>query len=1073
MSFTVYKSSAGSGKTYTLVKEYIKIVLLEPLSFRSILAITFTNKAANEMKDRIIKNLQSLSKLNKEGIDEKTEILLNVLISETGLKSEIITQRATKVLELILHNYSDFAIGTIDSFVYKIIRTFAFDLHIPINFDIELESDELISQTIDILLSKVGSDKNLTKTLIRFTEAKTENDQNWNIEYDLKSFSNQLFNENAQSHINKLKELSLESFNSIYRKINVAIKDFENSVYLCAVKPYELIIQKAIPIKAFYQGEKGIAKYFENLYKRQFDKIVPNSYVNKTINENKWYSAKASESEMAAIDSVREQTLSAFNNILDILSEHYDNYKTYLILSKNIYPLSLLNEIEKVFHELKSQNNIVHISEFNKRISEIVLSEPVPFIYERLGEKYLHFMVDEFQDTSVLQWQNLLPLIDNSLAEGNFNMLVGDGKQAIYRWRNGEVEQFAKLPEIYKKEKYPLSDEREQNLIRNYKAEFLNCNFRSKAEIVKFNNNFFNTVSKLLPEKFKLIYSNVEQDFLNENLGGYVQFNFVERDNEEFAFEDLNFIKIKEIIFEAIEDNFTLEDIAILCRKNSDASRIASYLIENNINVISSESLLLSNSPEVSFLIAFLKFIIKPDDKISQTEIINFLLENNKIKGGNFNQHLFNINKTPENTIGNKTEDSRSNLLDLLKKSGFKTNLKELDALPVYDLCEKLIRDFFDKEDVNPYLQFFLDSVLKFTTETNTNLSEFLEWWEKNKKSLSLVIPEGINAVKIMTIHKAKGLEFPIVIFPFANEKLDISRNSIWVDYQDENIPELKTALFQATKDLEETKYSDLFIEEKEKSFLDLLNLLYVVMTRPSERLYILSQLPPKKINNSSLPLLFSYFLKKNGDWSETKLEYSYGEKATCSKSKKKSGDKNFKLNSFISNEWRNKMLISRLAPDVWDVEDPERNKDWGNLVHTILSQIFTIEDVDGVVNSFLLDGILDNEEKTQLQNIIKHLISNPGINKYFKKGLEIKNEAEILLPDGKSYRPDRLIFDDDKLTIIDYKTGSLRESDIKQVNKYGDILYDMGYEKIKKILIYINNENCEIVEIPGTKPNC
>ncbi|MBI9036654.1 MAG: UvrD-helicase domain-containing protein [Bacteroidales bacterium] len=1064
MSFTVYKSSAGSGKTYTLVKEYLKIVLLEPFSFRSILAITFTNKAANEMKDRIIGNLQSLSKLDINKIDKKTEILLNALTSETGLKPEIITQRATKVLELILHNYSDFAIGTIDSFVYKIIRTFAFDLHIPINFDIELETDEIISQTIDILLNKVGSDENLTRTLVRFTEAKTENDQNWNIEFDLKSFSSQLFNENAQSHINKLKELSLENFNSIYRKINAAIKDFENSVYTCAVKPYELILQKAIPNNAFYQGEKGIAKYFENLYNKQFDKIVPNSYVNKTINENKWYAGKANESEMAAIDSVKEQILSAFNDILDTLSEHFDNYKTYLILSKNIFPLALLNEIEKVFHELKSQNNIVHISEFNKRISEIVFNEPVPFIYERLGEKYRHFMIDEFQDTSVLQWQNLLPLIDNSLAEGNFNMLVGDGKQAIYRWRNGEVEQFAKLPEIYKKEKYRFSDEREQNLIRNYKAEILNNNFRSKAEIVKFNNDFFNFVSELLPEKFNSIYSNLEQDHLKENAGGYVQFNFIEKDNSEFSSEDLNFIKIHEIILETIDHNFTFEDIAILCRNNSEASRVARYLIENKINVISSESLLLYKSPEVSFLLAFLKFILKPDDKISQTEIINFLLQNEKIEGSNLNAYLINLKNISESIT--KTEDYDKNFINLIKKSGFKTNLNELNFLPVFDLCEKLIREFFDKEDVNPYLQFFLDSVLKFTTQTNTNLSEFLEWWEKNKKSLSLVIPEGINAVKIMTIHKAKGLEFPVVIFPFANEKLNVSRNSIWVDYQDENLPELKTALFPTNKDLEETKYAELYIEEKNKSFLDLLNLLYVVMTRPSERLYVLSPLPPKNSNNISLPILFSEFLKKTGDWSETESVYSFGEKAFYLRSKEKHGEENFKLNSFISNEWRNKMLISKLAPDVWDVEYPEKNKQWGNLVHNVLSQIFTIEDVDETLNSLLLNGILDNEEKIQLSKITNQLISNPDINQYFQKGLEIKNEVEILLTDGKSIRPDRLVFKDDELIIIDYKTGSHKESDTKQIKKYGNILYDLGYKNIKKVLIYINNENCEIVEI-------
>ncbi len=1030
MSFTVYKSSAGSGKTYTLVKEYLKIVLMFPAKFRNILAITFTNKAANEMKERIISNLIELSATEPDKNSITNKYLLPELISDLKIDTETITKRSSEALELILHNYSDFAIGTIDSFVHKIIRIFAHDLHLPLNFDVEMDEDTLISQAIDLLISRVGTDEKLTKVLVRFTEDKTENEQNWNIEKDLQTFAKSLLKEDGQYQIEKLKKLTLNDFLKINKKILENIKKFEDSVKEKASIAIQLIHKNDVSISSFYYGNQGIGKYFNNLYNGDFEKIKPNSRVIQTIEENKWYSGKTDDYQKSAIDNIKSELKEIYLDIEKIIINRHGKYMVLKLLRRNIYPLAVLNEIEKILNEIKTQNNIVHISEFNKRIADIVLNEPVPFIYERLGEKYKYFLIDEFQDTSVLQWHNLLPLIDNSLSEDNFNMLVGDGKQAIYRWRNGEVEQFAKLPKIFKKENNPYISEREQNLIRNYNSEELKKNYRSKAEIVDFNNKFFKVVASLIKPPYDSIYENLEQEFETNNTGGYINIDFIDKKNAEDSFEEINFKKIKEIILELQQQNFNWGDIAILCRKNKEASNIARFLLNENIDVISSESLLLSSSHKLNFIIALIKFMLDPSDNIQKTHILNFLKQNNQ---ESFRDKLF---------------------------------ISKLRNLQVFDLCEELIRLFGLNSQPDPYIQFFLDAVLKFTIENNSGVSDFIDWWEEKKDKLSIIVPEGINAVNILTIHKAKGLEFPVIIYPFANESSRMTKKELWVDLNEPEIPEMDAALLPAIKDMEDTSFADLYVEEKNKSFLDMINLLYVVMTRPTDRLYILTEKPsenPKEIN--SLSHVFVYYLKSEGLWLENTTEYSFGNEQFFKRIIKPEDKSIFKLESFISEDWRRKILISTSAPEIWDVSDPDRNKEWGNLVHALLANIITYDDVENAVEDFFSKGIIDKTEKDKLLEKIKQLVMDPRVKPFFEKNLNIKTETEILLPNGQTFRPDRLILSENKAIVIDYKTGKAEEKHKKQINHYARLIEEMGYNEVEKYLLYIDDE-VEVVRV-------
>ena len=1100
--FIVYKSSAGSGKTHTLVREYLALALSEPEKYRNILAITFTNKAADEMKQRVLSYLQQLTVVNKNGElrmengeleiengekkgtpSAKDSILVSELAKTLNLTEEEVSKRAKGVLTSILHNYSNFAIGTIDSFVHKIIRTFAHDLYIPSDFDVEMDTDKLLDETVDILISRVGSDEKLTKILVEFIESKTDDERSWHIENDIKNLARSLLKEDGQIYLDKLRDISMDDYFEIIRQINTLLKTFESEVSNLAEKACQLILNHSIDNESFFYGKTGIGSYFKQLRMEngelRMEKIKPNSRVIQTIDDDKWTSGKADPSDKAAIDSIKEQLKSYYLNIQEIKDNDYPKYVLFQVILQNIYPLAVLNEIKKIIDTIKTENNILHISEFNKIISGIVLKEPVPFIYERTGEKYKHFLIDEFQDTSLLQWQNLLPLIDNSLSENNLNMVVGDGKQSIYRWRNGDVEQFMNLPKIAGSPELgdgswekKIALERQLNLERQYEGIELDKNYRSGKVIVEFNNDLFSFVSKNINEDFRSIYDKVVQKHREEKTGGYVHVEFVNeiqdtrnetqdtsiktqdtsnktqdtsiKNQDNLDFEDLNLIRIKKIINELKKDNFRLKDIAVLCRSNRNASLTAQYLLTEGIDVVSSESLLLSKSPAVSFIIACLNYINSPENKIAETEIRNYL---NRYETGDV-RHETNLKS---------------------KISYLKSNIG------IYDLCETIIRIFElnKSKHVNPSLSFFLDAVHEYSVKNPNNIPDFLTWWEEKKGKLSLIVPDELDAVKIMTIHKAKGLQFPVVIFPFATERQKNTKDSLWVDLDESEIPKLKVALLKNSSKLDDTIYTDLYNTESAKSYLDLVNILYVTLTRAEERIYVLTKKPSKESKaQKSIPDMFAEYFKSKGEWDENKFIYTYGE--TKKELRNENPDKigtggelrTKGLNELISNDWKKEIIIRAQAPETWDTENPEQNRQYGNLVHTALSRIKYSEDMDNAIDSLVSDGLIDDKERKELTSTLSRFFNNSEIRQFFQKeeGTVIKSEAEILSAEGKVYRPDRLILKGEKVVLLEFKTGKQEDYHIKQIKLYDDLLKGKEFKEIEKYLIYI--EECKVQRI-------
>ncbi len=1049
MSFTVYKSSAGSGKTFTLVKEYLKIILRQPSDFRSILAITFTNKAANEMKDRVISNLKELAAEKPHPDSKVIKYLLPDLIKETGLSSVEIQQNAKKSLALILHHYSDFAISTIDSFVHKIVKTFAYDLKLPLNFEVELDADLLLNEAIDILISRVGVDDELTDLMIRFTESKTDEESDWHIEKDLFNLSKTLMKEDAQDYLDRLKVLSYEDYKNVLNRLGKFVNAFKKQVSELAKSAVEKIEQHQINIDSFARGNSGIGKYFLRLSDARNEDYSENSYVRATIENDKWAKSGIDEAEKASIEQISSALKSIYFEIQEVLESRLKQFKLYRILQGQVYPIAVLGEIEKIVSDIKEQNSIVHISEFNKQISGIVFSEPIPFIYERLGERYKHFLIDEFQDTSVLQWQNMIPLLDNSLAEGHFNMIVGDGKQSIYRWRDGEVEQFARLPEIYKKEKLPLADERELTLKRNYREKILENNFRSKREVIEFNNEFFKSISSYLNENFTGIYDSVEQLFDEQNTGGCVQIEFVDKSEENATLQSLR------SIIEALSGKGRkLSELAILCRTKNEAQKCSAFLLEHKIPVLSSESLLLSSSNEINLLVSFLNFLLQPANKINIGAVIQYLIDKNQIFETTLVEAFDAIRKLrPHGHLSLHT------IQEYLSVNGFEFNAFRLLSLPVYDLTEELIRLFKLNTSIDPYLQFFLDAVLRFSLKGKTGISEFLDWWELEKTKESVIIPEGIEAVQVMTIHKSKGLEFPIVIYPYANERVKSGVNHFWVELEDENISPLKVANIPVNSKLEETEFGDEYAYEMEKSLLDLINLLYVAFTRPVEQLYVIADDPPKSKNAKlAIPSLLKFYLQQVGEWEDGKRVYFFGSDVNMSPDKLPESQQ-FQLQNLFSVNWRDNLMISTSAPDLWDMDEPDRNKSRGNLLHLLLSQINRREDILVVVSKNVEKGIVEPDQQESIVKLLTDIVEHPEVEPYFKAGLSVKTEPEILLESGLTIRPDRLVFADEKIIIIDYKTGKPSGSHKKQLDRYAQELRGMSDAEIQKVLIYIEDE--------------
>jgi len=993
------------------------------------------------MKQRIVQGLVQLTDPDTYAIGAVIKFMQPDLVKATGYSNIEVTKRAQAVLTRILHEYDDFSVRTIDSFVSRIIRTFAHDLHLPVDFEIEMDRDVILDEAVEQLVSKAGIDKDLTKILVDFTEAKADDEKSWQIETDIKKTAGFLFSEGSQHFIDKLHEIPPARLNEIASEIRHIRKNFEESIISLAQTAKQLIVDNGIDNASFARGTSGIGGYFFKLA----DGIIsdPNSYVLATINENKWIAAKADAIQLSAINSIKDQLTTIYHQCDSLMEKGSVRYALLGMIEKNIFQMGVLSAMELEIDTIRREKRILHISEFNKRITDIILKEPVPFIYERIGEKYYNYLIDEFQDTSELQWKNLLPLISDSLAYGRYNLVVGDGKQAIYRFRNGQVEQFMMLPALPENYEKAVFGDAEKALDTNYNPKVLKSNFRSLPEIINFNNNFFGFLSNQLSPGFQSIYTDHTQETSAGKTGGLVSVEFLPY-NSRSEFDELNIKRVHELVLELNIKGFANADIAILTRSNREGSIIARHLMSEGISVVSAEALLLSASPDVNFVVTILQHIANPQNLVAVAGILNELIRKGKI-----NTSLI------KNFPLSKTE--RFSLEKILFDGNINLNIKLLQGMPLYDLCEEIIRIFkLSTGDYNIYLQFFLDFVNKVSARQGTHLADLLEAWDDKKGKLSVVVPEGIDAIRIMTIHKAKGLEFPVVIWPMATEKLKTTFDQLWVDLAEDVIPGLPVALLQTGLSMEDVGYSEQYQKERNSSMLDMINLIYVAFTRPAERLYIITREPGKGDANNLPNLLTQYIESTSEKWTSTGNVFSIGIDVQVQKSPKPMPEANM-LSSMISSPWQGRIKIARRAPVYWSTDQSKNKQAWGTLIHDTLAAIRTQEDIADIIAEQAKSNLLTDDETTLLHERVTATVNHDKLKKYFIHDIVLKPEAGILTPNGDVFRPDRVVFHENETVIMEFKTGLPKPGHEIQLNNYGEILLQMGYPRIRKLLVYLD----------------
>jgi ATP-dependent exoDNAse (exonuclease V) beta subunit len=1042
-TFLIYNASAGSGKTFTLVKTYLSILLKAKSTsyFKYILAITFTNKAASEMKSRI---LDALTQFSSTAILNNPTELFKQLCTELNQTSNQVHKKSIVILEDILHNYASFDISTIDGLTHKIIRSFAYDLKLPLNFEVELDSERVLNESVDRLIAKAGTDKALTKLLVDFAIEKADDDKSWDVSYDFNKISKLLTNENDLPFLKGLKDKTRQDFQLLKDGIGQKIIQVEHSISKKAETVLNLISESGLEFSDFLGGSKAyLPNYFLKLKNLSLDYDYNKAWIHN-LEQKPLYPEKTTPEEIKTIlDSIQPQIVLSFNETKDL----FYLLKFLKSVYKNITPLSVLNEIQKEVIQLKAEENILLISEFNTLISNEIKGQPTPFIYERLGEKFKHFFIDEFQDTSLLQWQNLIPLLENALASENGSvMLVGDAKQAIYRWRGGKAEQFI---DLYNKKTNPFQI--------NPEIIPLNSNYRSFKEVIRFNNGFFKFLSSKVfsnPD-YENLYTVANQIIESDNTG-YVNLKFLEFDSESDK-DEFYASEVHKTISNCLNNGFKFSDICVLVRKKKEGIAISEFLNKHGTSVMSSETLLLDNSPKVRFIINILKLIVQPENNELKIAVLSFLVEQNAIK----NKHEF---------FKNSLSISKEKLFKSFEALGYFIDYNKLIQCSLFELVETLIRAFKLVPNSDAYVQYFMDEVLDFTRKRQADFSSFLEYYDSKKTKLSIVTPQGLDAVQIMTIHKSKGLEFPVVIFPYAELNIYAEKDpKEWFNLDSNTFNGFNHTLLNYSKQFEHFGDTGNTIYKKHQSELELdnLNLLYVALTRPIEQLFIISKKDISAkgtVNEITYSGFFINYLKHIGRWEDNTLNYSFGQE-------KKHGGEQEDTSTIIEEldyisvpkENHNIRIVTN-SGYLWDTAQ-EKAIEKGNLIHHILSFIKTIDDIDIVIQNFTNDVSFNQNQILELESIVRDIVNHKQLAKYFNSKDIIYNERDIISQSGNIIRPDRLnINAKNEVIILDYKTGNEDPKHVAQLENYKNILKEMEFSVVKCILVYIN-EAIEVKE--------
>ena len=1073
-TFKVFQASAGAGKTFTLIKEYLKLCLASEgavSNFRNILAITFTNAAANEMKAKIVKELCNI--IDSDEVDPKS--MEAKLLEELGIDDAALKRNAQSLMTQIMHDYSNFCVSTIDAFVQKLSRSFAHDLGLPSQYSVSIDTDEVaetITERLGLRITKKGD--YLTDLLIDFSNNQFDNQRSTAIEIQLSEFIAKLMTEKAyqKDENNSIKNYS--QYKETLDFLNDKTGDFEKDLQSQLEAFAHLQKQFGLSDEIFAYGNNGFISYLRKLSAKVYEQ--PSARFKGVLEKKNCFSRDAERQlGKAQIDVVNAALLPVLQAINDVVEKGLASFLFYKAQRDLLYLYALRTQIRMEFKSLENEEEIVHISEFNKLLNTVMGDFSVPFVYERIGEHFRHLFVDEFQDTSILQWHNLLPLVDNGLANGNMSMVVGDGKQSIYRFRSGEVEQIVRLPEIYgKPENNATFLQYEQNLKNNFAFKNLDTNYRSFAQVVNFNNAFFESAYTKLSSDLQKVYKaekpgteekvEIFQKIDKKDDEGLVQVELYDAEDKNLS--NYCFERVKDIIDDLTKTKgYQYSDIALLTRKSDYGSEMANYLNDNGIPVLSQDSILLKSSNEVQLLVNTLRYLINGDN---ETVIANVLyywkLTQDPDFSGDISQLFGEVKAIAK---GERTIELAMGLGEAGLLQGALAK-----ATCLYDLCANLLLIFRFDTIHDAFLNYFMEEVFKSQFGIKEGIDDFLTYWDTKQDKLA-VMSVGGNAVQIMTIHKSKGLEFPVVIYPEAiidlDEKLNASRaTELWLhpypdDLDFEPIPHLDKVLFKLDKNAENMggRAREKVEKEKDSNRLDNLNLLYVAFTRAIQRLYVIAKRGKEKQTNIIL-----YFLQNQKEHQvpgDGALVYRFGDPEFMKPKKKKEEDEKKALKTeSVASDWFRKISVDANPTLAWQSKSDKLSpREFGELVHQILAKIRTAADMERVLSPYLSDGTINQETADWIREKFLQMTQNPQIALAFDPSAKVKTECEIFyLPSETGViRLDRYAELPDVIYLIDYKTGKEDKKHNGQVREYVKALTEMTDKEIRAYLVYLSED--------------
>ena len=1080
----IMKASAGSGKTFNLARKYITLLFQKQdrYAYRHILAVTFTNKATDEMKRRILKELYVLASSPEKsgylkyfmleglpadahnGIDE--EDLVKELPGKPGRKItlESLSDSAETVLCNILHDYSAFAVSTIDRFFQQTLKAFSREIGQFASYQVELDKDSLVAESVDRVLDALTeSDKGLLKWLTESVMEQIETAGRYSLESGLVSMASRLKSDEHRAMVEELgldeaSVYSKENLSSIRKACSQVICGFTDSVKNAALSALKILHDASVDPAYSNRGfMKALTYYGEVKHSTQIQ-APSESFMAKAPDHTQWFSKANAKKYLQDVYPFLEAPL---EELCALFGTPFKVYNTAWILRSQLYSLGIAGELYREFNALMKEKNVLSIDDSNTILKDIIDGSDAPFVYEKTGVRFENFLLDEFQDTARIQWENLRPLLHNSEAQGFGSLIVGDVKQSIYRWRGSDWNLFHK--EL-------------QQEFGHCRNTDLDTNFRSLGGIVSFNNTFFPLAAALLDSQYEEAWKESDGETISSIYGGVVQ--KAVRSGPEKGSVDLIFCEkdkensqVLEVIRELHGKGISYGDMAVLVRNNSSGAEVARYLIDNDIDVLTDDSLKVKSSVTVRRIVSLMSYTDNPDDTVSS----------------------YLARKLDIRILG--------------------------DYHSMVDLCESIARkvktadqEAFDNEIL--YIQSFMDYVQDYVSVNGNDLHGFLRAWDEADPSICS--PAVSDAVRIMSVHKSKGLDFPYVIFPYAENVTLFKDGNHWCSPDLEGTPMEGKAegLFDVrlSSGSVSTLFAGDYLKELKLQYVDNLNTVYVALTRASEGMVIIGKSPSgaflKKMEGdgdirfSDFSQIFWWFAGQaagptgagdgassirmlRDDSVDGQTRFSYGEimppgnpEVKAGASPRKSGYPSWPLNAGASCGEEEGAPDSppgergrlKLSPDAYDFFSSEGKTGAGAsmrikgiVLHDILSRVTVPSDLERSVEKAVFDGDLGHGEADSVLELLSARIAGARGRGWFPDDPSgVSTEVTLIDSDGRLYRPDRVVIDGGRVSIVDYKFGEHDPKYGRQIAKYADIYRRMGYRSVTASLWYVMTDQVE-----------